>query len=106
MKRWNEIGKSMPYHESDHYLNRLVDQVTEEAIKRRAAGPTSRVRLMVKAASAAAVALLVIGIGSALYHQHATAIPTQSPMDEFLGSLDDSEVEMLPCYEIEEIPEY
>ena len=61
-------------------------------------------------ASAAAVALLLIGIGfhelNDVNRQPAATVQAGGPFDEFLNSLTDEEVAQLPYYEIEEIPEY
>ena len=103
------IGKRLPYSESDEYLDSLIDKATENAIARKSRPRVNR-HLGMLLASAAAVALLVIGIGlSAHRHGHgSTVVATQtgSPLDEFLNSLSDEEAVQLQYYEIEEIPEY
>ena len=105
----NDIGKKMPYHESEAYLGHLIEQATEQAIihehKRKSSG-----RLAVMLTSAAAVVLLVVGIGlTVINHGSNKALASQqveSPIDQFLNTLSDEEVAQLPYYEIEEIPEY
>ncbi len=61
-------------------------------------------------AAAAAVALLLVSIGLTVMNNESqrpsVSLQTQSPSDEFLGSLTDEEVAQLPYIEIEEIPEY
>ena len=106
---FNDIGKKMPYQENEAYLDHLIEQATKQAImqghKRR-----SSPRLAMIITSAAAVVLLVVGIGlTVINHGNKTATPVQqveSPIDQFLSSLSDEEVAQLPYYEIEEIPEY
>lgn len=104
----DEKEKRLPYKESQEYINSLIDRAVENAIM---SSPEVRRRwrpgLMV---SAAAVALLVIGIGLKAFHDERTATTTvmaiESPLDEFLNTLDDDEAAMLQCYDVEDIPEY
>ena len=105
----DEIGKKMPYDESEEYLDSFIDRATEQAIKQHAVD-RGRHRWTVMAASAAAVALLLIGIGVTVMNyecrQTAVTLPAEGPIDEFLSSLTNEEVAQLPYMEIEEIPEY
>ena len=105
----NNIGKKMPFEESEAYLDHLIEQATEHAIRQERKNKSSR-RLVTMITSAAAVVLLVVGIGlKVTNHNGKTDTVTQqieSPIDEFLNSLSDEEVALLPDFEIEEIPEY
>lgn len=105
----NEIGKKLPYKESDEYLDRLIAQATEGALQRQTATRHKRHWRMVMT-SAAAVAMIVIGVGAVVWNgfqeQDKSTMPVKSPIDEFLSTLTDEEVAQLPYYEIEEIPEY
>ena len=105
---FNDIGKRMPYRESDEYLNDLIEKSTKKAIQHHSAARRNwRRRFM--AASAAAVTLLILGIGVALFNgRDAQPVPMgdQGPLDEFLSTLSDEEAAQLPFYEMEEIPEY
>ena len=105
----NDIGKKMPYNESEEYLDGLIDRTTGQAIKKHAVAGGRR-RWGVMAASAAAVALLLVSIGLSVMNNESqrpsVTLQSQSPIDEFLGSLTDEEVAQLPYIEIEEIPEY
>lgn len=105
----NDIGKRLPYNERAEYLSSLVDSTTEKAIVHDAHARRSR-RLSMMAASVAAVALLVIGIGVAVNNNIGSSIPVTAqadgPLDEFLNTLTDEEAAQLTYYEIEEIPEY
>jgi hypothetical protein len=105
----NDIGKKMPFSESQEYLDGLIDRTTEQAVKRHAVSGGKR-PWGVMAASAAAVALLLVSIGLSVMNNEsqrpAVSLQGQSPIDEFLGSLTDEEVAQLPYIEIEEIPEY
>ena len=104
----NDIGKRMPYQEGEDYVNDLLDRVTEQAINSR--HRAHRLPRWVVIPSAAAVALLVIGIGTKLLTDNSRHVAiteqTSGPIDEFLNSLSDEEVAQLPYFEIEEIPEY
>lgn len=105
----NDIGKKMPYNESEEYLDGLIDRATDQAIKQHIVARGKR-RWGVMAASAAAVALLLVSIGLTVMNNESqrpdVTLQTQSPIDEFLSSLTDEEVAQLPYIEIEEIPEY
>lgn len=110
---FNDIGKKMPYRESEEYLDNLIDQATEGAIGRQRAIKPSTWRKrhpLMTIASAAAVILLVIGIAvTVLDNQQSTPAATlkaDGPLDEFLNTLSDTEAAQLQYYEIEEIPEY
>ena len=106
---FENLGKKLPYRESDEYLDTLLDRVAENAVRRqdRTHGKKHWGLMLT---SAAAVALLVLGIGLTVLNngrsQHVLVQQTDSPIDEFLNSLTDEEVAQLPCFEIEEIPEY
>ena len=104
---FKDIGKKMPYKESEEYLDALIDKATENAINHHAS-VRRKPRLGMMLASAAAVALLVIGIGLTLFkgQDKPATISDQGPLDEFLSSLSDEEAAQLSFYEIEEIPEY
>lgn len=109
MNEFNNIGKQMPYRESEDYIDRLVAQATDNALGQ--VKQHARRRLVMMVTSSAATVLLIIGVALAATHvRHQQVVAStarqESPIDEFLGSLTDEEVTMLPCYEIEEIPEY
>ena len=103
---FNNIGKKMPYRESEEYLDNLIDVTIEKAIHQASTRRRQRVGIII--ASAAAVALLVVGIGLTLFNGQSdpVAISDQGPLDEFLSTLSDEEAAQLSFYEIEEIPEY
>lgn len=104
----DQIGKRLPYRESETYLDGLIDQATENALKQRSGDHHwwDKGGLV----PAAAVALLVIGIGFTVLHNHSQrnvmTMQSSGPIDEFLNTLTDEEIAQLPYYEIEEIPEY
>lgn len=104
---FNDIGKKMPYKEREEYLDVLIDKATENAINHQVQ-TNRRSQLGVMLVSAAAVALLVIGIGLTLFKGDVkpATIGDQGPLDEFLNTLSDEEAAQLTFYEIEEIPEY
>lgn len=111
MKEFENIQKHLPYTESEDYVNKLIERTTELAIQQK---PKARViPLRTYIASAAAAALLLIGIGTFYMNDHqATAdialaqVDEESPLDEFLGNLSDEEAQLLAYYNIEDIPEY
>lgn len=97
----------MPYHEAKGYVNRLVTSATEEAIHHQ--NQNRGVHSLRMIAAAAAVALLLVGGAVTYYYNNTPASPTlvaqsqPSPVDEFLSSLSDEDVQMLTYYELEEI---
>ena len=108
MKEFQNIGKQMPYKESEAYLNQLISQSTENAIS-QAPKRTATIRRMRYIAAAAAVALLVtIGVTQCTGTSEPQMAQTEQagPLDEFLNSLSDEEAQLLAYYDIEEIPEY
>lgn len=127
MKQFDDIQKRMPYSESEDYLNRLIEQSTEQAIQ-QSAQPKARVRylrpLIVSAAAAVAL-LLVVAItqwrpasdplAEAELPQDTIALAADNtlmanasdgPIDEFLNALSDDEAQLLSYYNIDEMPEY
>ncbi len=124
MKEFEEIQKRMPYAESEDYLDNLVTSATEKAIRQ---GQTSKakVRPLYSALAAAAAALLLVTIGVtqfrssdeqiAIAEQESLTLLAENttesaedrgPIDDFLYSLSDEEVQMLAYYEMVDIPEY
>ena len=104
----NDIGKRMPYRENEEYLNNLIEVSTEKAIQQQSPAKRSWHRRLMFT-SAAAVAILIVGFGIALFNRtNDPALPMseQGPLDEFLSTLSDEEAAQLPFYEMEEIPEY
>jgi hypothetical protein len=97
----------MPYHEADGYVNHLVTSATEGAIHKQKQNRS--VHSLRTIAAAAAVALLLVGGAVTYYYNNTPASPTMvvqnqpSPVDDFLNSLSDEDVQMLTYYELEEI---
>ena len=125
MKSEFDNMKGMPYRESDEYLDKLVARCTEEAIQ-RGTKPTQRKsgsllrglgstrwpawRMMAAAAAVVMVAVLFFA-GKKVWvaHENTLAVAQvqeESPLDEFLNSLSDEDVQLLAYYEVEDIPEY
>jgi len=111
MKDFENIDRRKPFVETDLYVDQLVEKVTETAIRQNDKGRSSHTRMRVIVASAAAVVLIFL-IGAGLFHfrqespEVAEASATESPIDQFLGSISDEEAQMLSYYVVEEIPEY
>ncbi len=97
----------MPYHEADGYVNRLVTSAIERAIHHQK--QNRGVHSLRTIAAAAAVVLLLAGGVVTYYHNNTPASPTMvaqnqpSPLDDFLNSLSDEDVQLLTYYELEEI---
>ena len=108
MKEFQNIGKRMPYAESDEYLSQLLSRATEQAISQPTTSTSRTTRTWL---AAAAVATLLAGAGISYFqHQPTTdqlaASQEESPIEQFLNELSDDDVQFLACYDIEEIPEY
>jgi len=110
MKDFQNIGKRMPYTEDKDYISSLIERSTETALHQAPKAKTVSLRTKWMAVAAIAVVLLA-GIGITYHHQTTeTAQPVMaetvtSPIDDFLNSLSDEDVQLLAYYEIEEIPE-
>lgn len=108
MKEFQDIGKKMPFAEGKDYINDLISQSTEVAIKKGRNSQKSSIRMWV--VSAAASVAILAGIGIISFHDTTSVFPTAknetSPIDQFLNDLTDEEVQMIAYYEIEDIPEY
>ncbi|MBQ2208504.1 MAG: hypothetical protein II404_00890 [Prevotella sp.] len=112
MKDFENIGKRMPYAESDDYVSLLVERTTEKALHQQ--GRAKTISLRVRLVAAAAVILLLAGIGITYYNKVTTPLSPQTqvaenttgPIDDFLNSLSDEDAQLLAYYDIEEIPEY
>ena len=105
---FNDIGRRMPYAESEEYLNQLMERVTANAIVRKN-DATSNGRHRLRWAAAAAI-LVALGTSATLWFQlgmtDSEPASDLSPIAQFLDELDDEDAELLAYYEIEEIPEY
>lgn len=98
----------MPYRESKEYVDNIVERATEKAISRQRSAKT---HILYKYITAAAVTVILAG-SAIIYYNHTNfskeliAENSTSPVDDFLNSITDEEIQMLPYYEVEEIPEY
>ena len=108
---FNDIGKKMPYHEREDYIDALIDRSVQHALDNaRPAVVRHWDRKRRLWASVAAVAILTLAIQVVVkYHNpqpQLTLQASESPMDQFLNSISDEEAAQLMSFEIEEIPEY
>ena len=105
----------MPFAESEEYVQELVARATERAFVSRDFRARSRRHL--RWAAAAGVALLLAGAGAIHYYSmpmpnvsgqtaDVLALHEDSPVEDFLDGLSDEDVQLLACYEMENIPEY
>ena len=109
MKEFEHIGKKMPYQESPEYLNQLIERTTETAI-RQSQRPKAVVRPLLRSVAAAAVAVLLVFVGVSVWsptaEQQVVQSEMASPVDDFLNSISDEEVQLLAYYDIDDVPEY
>lgn len=120
MKELQNIGKKMPYRESQEYLDELIARTTEQAIRKDPRNAT--VRPLVKYAAAAAIVALLVFAGITLWSPSqqpvvaelltdtiattTTEIEGEGPIDEFLDGISDDDAQLLAYYEIEDEVEY
>ncbi len=107
MKVFENIGKRMPFSESEDYVRQLVDNATEKALQQPKAKTVSMHKML---AAAAVIIVLLAGIGITYFDKIATndsltAKHSEAPIEQFLNGLTDDEVQLLAYYDIEEIPE-
>lgn len=108
---FKNLGKTMPYQESDDYIDALIDRSVKQALDKVPAShlfhPGHKRMIW---ASIAAVVLLAVGIRVTVKlhdsQQPQTVMTDEGPIDQFLNSISDEEAAQLLCFEIEEIPEY
>lgn len=106
MEKFENIGKKMPYAESQEYLDNLIANVTETAIEKGNSGRTQRILWPAVSIAAAAAVLLFVFIGRNTEKPEPSiqiAQNTESPMDDFLDGLSDDDLMQLSDYEVEEI---
>lgn len=122
MKTIDNMGKKMPYKESQEYLDTLIARTTEKAISEgRDERREARVRPLMRYAAAAAIAVLLVFAGITLWSPASEGVvaelktdtlPTMAvtegtgPIDEFLNEISDDDAQLLAYYEIEDEPEY
>ncbi len=102
-----KISKAMPFVEPEGYVDQLVKEATEKAI-RQGKRPARRVTLHWVAGLAASV-LLLIGVatwwiaGMKDDAQSLAQTQQQDPLGQLLNSISDEEAQQIEYYEIEEI---
>ena len=112
MKDFETIGKKMPFAEREDYVRQLVSNATEKALRQGSNGQRAKVMtLRTWIATAAAVVLLLAGVGLTYFNQEANNEPLvaenqEKPLDQFLDTLSDEELQLLAYYEVNEAPEY
>ncbi len=113
MKDFEEIGKKMPYRESEDEVDALLSRVTARAL---AEAPSKRKRTMVTryisyAASAAAVAVIAVTVGLHLMNQSSTSsiydtVINSESMSEVLSDMDSEALAAQEYYTVNVLPEY
>ena len=107
MKEFENIPAGLPYKESPEYVAQLIERCKDVAKKAERPAPLV-VRPWIYAvaglAAAAAVAVSVF-----LWPSHSSSNDlslTDGPIDSFLASLSDEEVDQIIDWSIDDIPEY
>lgn len=112
MKNFEDYGKKMPFNESNEYVENLMANATENAIRQKRIRKSTRLQFPKAAAAVAAVVVIAATAfwgGQKLYENRNTAIaqtPSASPLDSFLNNISDDEAAQIYYYDIDEIAEY
>lgn len=103
----------IPFTESDSYVDSVVNNATEQAIKvyRKRRQSQRKLSWIRPTLAVAASVVIVVGLGWRLIpmNEHTrddAPTSTESPLDHFLSGISDEEAQQIVCYEIEEQPEY
>lgn len=104
MKPFDDINTSLPYTESEEYVERLVEKCSREAL-RKPKGKTDRhyMRPWVYGAVSIAAAAIVMAV---FIWKPDNSNPASSPIDSFLSGLTQEEIQMISFWNVDEIPEY
>lgn len=97
----------MPYHESEQYLDELIERSTKAAMQKRM--PILRYATIAATIAAAVILLwnIIPAPDSGMTCQNSIVQADKTgPIDKFISSLTDEEAEQIICYDLEEIPEY
>lgn len=110
MKDFKEIGKRMPYTESEDYISSLIEKGIDKAIAEKGSN-TNLLFFRRTAIAASAAAAIFVGIFFTFDFSKdsknvATQIAKSQPIDEVLNSLSDEQVLALTTYSLDDIPEY
>ncbi len=102
-----QANKKMPFVEDEGYVDSLVKEVTEKAL-REGKGGARRVPLRLVASIAASILLLagVFTLWHTLSPGNADTLvkaEQRDPLGEFLNNISDEEAQQIEYYEIEEI---
>lgn len=108
MKDFDNIGKRMPYTESNEYINSLIDKGIDIAIarseKKHNIFGKKLILTAVSVAASVAIMLMIFNYESSTTSTY-NKITGAMPLNEVLTSLNDQQVEALDYYSTE-IPEY
>lgn len=111
MKEFENMGKRMPYTENPEYVSQLIERTTEEAIRQTDhLRQQVTIRPLIRYAAAAAIAALMVFSAISLWNrtesQQIAKTESVSPIDDFLASLSDEDVQLLAYYDIEDAIDY
>lgn len=112
MKNLEDYGKKMPFNESNEYVENLMANATENAIRQKRKRKSTGMQFPKAAAAAAAVVVIAATAfwgGHKLYENNSEAIAhinSASPLDSFLNNISDDEAAQIYYYDIDEIAEY
>lgn len=109
MKDFNEIGKNLPYAESEEYVSELVERCANRAI---AATPALHKRNIVRRISyyattaAAAAAVTIIMVMHFSQPSPLERVEKSAALPQVLSKMSDEQVKNVEYYTVDDIPEY
>ena len=108
MSHFDNIGKRLPYTESEPYLDALTQRAPDNAIAHQRAATHRNRRWLYTAAAAIALAIAATaGIMKFFMVPTTDTIQqTDGPLAEFLDGLSDDDALLLAYYDIDDLPDY
>jgi hypothetical protein len=108
MNEFEEIGKKLPYVESEEYVDSLVERCTQHVV---ASKPVVKRRALHKwyyAASAVAAAIVIAFLAFSFLGRDNDyeRISHSQNLDQVLSEMSDNQAQDISCYSVEEVPEY
>ncbi len=115
MKNIEEFKKTMPFNESEEYIDNLWMKAADKAVsqQKEPARILSIRRHVFTAIATAAVVILIATvswryIGKQFFTESSqqVAVVSDTPLDDFLGSISDEEAAKIECYQVNAIEGY
>lgn len=120
---FNQVGKRLPYKESDDYVSGLIERCAEEALKNPKKKRHTAETMWLRIAGVAAVMALVVTVAINLWNQgnasdmqeqqslamvecDAESVNESAPLNEVLTEMTYDQLSLVSYYYTDDIPEY